>query len=140
MFVHIKNGLNLPGHEQTPWSMQAKYLNDMDIPVRECILYVRQHTNQRISVQSVADALGYHRTYLSACFSKAMGFHLSDYIYRCKLEEAKSLLAYTAKDISEIASYLCFSSQSHFQLRFKKAFHITPAEYRKANKQIAALF
>lgn len=116
-------------------SLQTQFLSDLDIPVRECIIYVQQHTNQNLSVQSVADALGYQRTYLSACFSKTMGFHLSDYIYRCKLEEAKTLLAYTDKDISEISNYLCFSSQSHFQLRFKKAFHITPAQYRILNMQ-----
>ena len=117
-------------------SLQTQFLNDLDIPVRECILYVQQHTNQNLSVQSIADALGYQRTYLSACFSKTMGFHLNDYIYRCKLEEAKTLLSYTDKEISEISNYLCFASQSHFQFRFKKAFHITPAEYRKLNKQI----
>jgi AraC-type DNA-binding domain-containing proteins len=116
-------------------SLQTQFLNDLGIPVRECILYVQQHTNQNLSVQSVADALGYQRTYLSAYFSKTMGFHLSDYIYRCKLEEAKTLLTYTDKDISEISSYLCFSSQSHFQLRFKKAFHMTPAQYRRMNSQ-----
>lgn len=114
-------------------SLDSQVLADLEIPVRECILYVRQHTNQNLSVQSVADSLGYHRTYLSACFSRAMGFHLSDYIYRCKLEEAKTLLAYTDKSISEISSYLCFSSQSHFQLRFRQAFHVTPARYRKKN-------
>lgn len=117
-------------------SLQAHFLQDLDNPVRECILYVKQHTNQNLSVQSVADALGYHRTYLSACFSRTMGFCLNDYIYRCKLEEGKTLLAHTDKSISEISSYLCFSSQSHFQLRFKKAFGITPAEYRKSMKQI----
>lgn len=116
-------------------SLQTQFLSDLDIPIRECILYVQQHTNQNLSVQSVADALGYQRTYLSACFSKTMGFCLNEYIYRCKLEEGKTLLAFTDKSISEISSYLCFSSQSHFQLRFKKAFHVTPAEYRKASKQ-----
>lgn len=114
-------------------SLQTQLLADLDAPVRECILYVQQHTNQNLSVQSVADALGYHRAYLSACFSKSMGFHLNDFIYRCKLEEAKTLLAYTDKSISDISSYLCFSSQSHFQLRFRKAFHITPDQYRKKN-------
>lgn len=116
-------------------SMHTHFLQDLDIPVRECILYVQQHTNQPLTVQSVADALGYHRAYLSSCFSNTMGFCLNEYIYRCKLEEGKTLLAFTNKSISEISSYLCFSSQSHFQLRFKKAFHVTPAEYRNASKQ-----
>lgn len=31
----------------------------------------------------------------------------------------------------EISSYLCFSSQSHFQNTFKKHFNITPLGYRE---------
>ena len=115
-------------HQQ---SAQTSYLDELDPLVNRCIQYVKQHTNQPLSVQSIADALGYHRTYLSSLFSETMGFHLNDYIYRCKLEESKALLTYTDKPISEISSYLCFSSQSHFQLRFKKAFQMTPAQYRK---------
>lgn len=123
-------------HRET---LHTQFLQDLDVPVRKCILYVQKNINQYLSVQSIADALGYHRVYLSSCFSKAMDFNLNDYIYRCKLEEGKTLLAYTDKSISEISSYLCFSSQSHFQLRFKKAFHITPAEYRKLNKKALQL-
>ena len=37
------------------------------------------------------------------------------YITLCRLREAKSLLRYTDKSLGEISSYLCFSSQSHFQ-------------------------
>ncbi|HBA68914.1 MAG TPA: hypothetical protein DCZ40_06105 [Lachnospiraceae bacterium] len=48
-----------------------------------------------------------------------------------KLEEAKSLLTYTDKPISEISNYLCFSSQAYFQNVFKKKYEITPNEYRK---------
>ncbi|MDE6963676.1 MAG: helix-turn-helix domain-containing protein, partial [Lachnospiraceae bacterium] len=50
---------------------------------------------------------------------------------RCKLEEARALLAYTDKSLSEISHYLCFSSQAYFQNVFKKKFGITPGEYRR---------
>ena len=116
-------------------TLQNHFLTDLDLPVRECILYIQQHINESLTVSSVAAALGYQRTYLSALFSKAMGFHLNDYIYRCKLEESKALLTYTEKSISEISNYLCFSSQSHFHLRFRKAFGMTPAQYRKETKK-----
>ena len=56
---------------------------------------------------------------------------MNSFIMRCKLEEAKSLLTHTDKSISEISSYLCFSSQAYFQNVFKKKYGITPNAYRK---------
>ena len=41
------------------------------------------------------------------------------------------LLTYSTKSLAEISSYLCFSSQPHFQSLFKKQYHMTPLEYRK---------
>lgn len=55
---------------------------------------------------------------------------IGSYITHCRLREAKSLLRYTHKSLGEISSYLCFSSQSHFQNVFKKHFKMTPMEYR----------
>lgn len=99
--------------------------------IYKCIQYIKQHTNQPVSVSDVADYVGKSRSYLSRSFKKELGFQMNDFIMRCKLEEAKSLLAYTDKSISEISNYLCFSSQAYFQNVFKKKFGITPNEYRK---------
>jgi AraC-like DNA-binding protein len=112
-------------------SLQNQFLSDLVPAVHDTILYVREHVEQPLSVQSIASTLGYSRTYLSKLFSDTFGFCLRYYIYRCKLEESKFLLTYTEKSLSEISEYLCFSSQSHFQMKFKKAFHITPGKYRK---------
>ncbi|MEZ2716009.1 helix-turn-helix domain-containing protein [Niallia circulans] len=60
-----------------------------------------------------------------------MDIKLSSFITVCKLEEAKNLLLYTNKSISNISNYLCFSSQSHFQTVFKKNYGITPVSFRK---------
>ena len=79
----------------------------------------------------MAAYVGKSRSYLSHCFKKELGFEMNGFIMRCKLEEAKSLLTYTDKSISEISSYLCFSSQAYFQNVFKKKFGVTPNMYRK---------
>ncbi len=68
-------------------------------------------------------------------FREELGFHVSAYITRCKLEEAKSLLAYSERPLSEISAYLCFSSQSYFQNQFKKQYGITPLKYRSQKKK-----
>lgn len=64
-------------------------------------------------------------------FKTELGFTIGAFITRCKLEEAKMLLTYSTKSLAEISSYLCFSSQPHFQSLFKKQYHMTPLEYRK---------
>lgn len=104
----------------------------MSPDIFQCIQFISTHTNQPLSVDDVAEAVGKSRSYLSKKFKKELGFNLSDFIMRRKLEEGKSLLAYTEKSISEISEYLCFSSQSYFQNVFKKKYHVTPSEYRKS--------
>ena len=93
---------------------------------------MRKNTNQNITVSDVANHVGFSRSYLSRKFKKDIGFELSMFIKQCKLEEAKDILAYSNKSISEISNYLCFSSQSHFQRDFKNQFGITPQTYRKS--------
>lgn len=113
-----------------------KIPQDMSPDIYQCIQFISTHTNQPISVADVADVVGKSRSYLSKKFKKELGFNLSDFIMRRKLEEGKSLLAYTDKSISEISEYLCFSSQSYFQNVFKKKYHMTPYEYRKSCRVI----
>ncbi|MDE7131203.1 MAG: helix-turn-helix domain-containing protein [Lachnospiraceae bacterium] len=110
---------------------QAQIPRDTTSDISKCIQYIKQHTNQAISVSDVAACVGKSRSYISRCFKKELGFQMNEFIMRCKLEEAKSLLAYTDKSISEISNYLCFSSQAYFQNVFKKKYGITPNEYRR---------
>lgn len=110
---------------------QSQVPRDTTSDISKCIQYIKQHTNQAVSVSDVAAHVGKSRSYISRCFKKELGFQMNEFIMRCKLEEAKSLLAYTDKPISEISNYLCFSSQAYFQNVFKKKYGITPNEYRK---------
>ena len=57
-------------------------------------------------------------------------------IFECMLEEAKSLLTYSDKTLSEISNYLCFSSQAYFQTVFKKKYGLTPTQYRNQTHKI----
>ena len=108
---------------------QAQLPHDTTSDISKCIQYIKQHTNQAISTSDVAAYVGKSRSYLSHCFKKELGFEMREFIMRCKLEEAKSLLTYTDKSLSEISSYLCFSSQADFQNVFNKKFGVTPNEY-----------
>lgn len=99
--------------------------------IQNAIRYIQQNTNQHLTVGDVAAHVGFSKSYFSAYFKKTLGFSVSAFILRCKLEEGRELLQYTNKSISTISTFLCFSSQSHFQTAFKKQFGMTPNEYRR---------
>lgn len=110
---------------------QSKTPVSTDERMQKAIRYIQQNVNQHLTVGDVADYVGFSKSYFSAYFKKTLGFSVSAFILRCKLEEGKELLQYTDKSISTISEFLCFSSQSHFHTAFKKQFGITPSEYRK---------
>lgn len=97
----------------------------------KCMNYIRSHTNESITVEDVAKQIHRSSSYLSKSFKQELGISVGAFIMRCKLEEAKSLLKFSALSLAEISNYLCFSSQSYFQNVFKKKYHITPNQYRK---------
>lgn len=99
--------------------------------ISHAIRYIRMHINEPITATEVAAQSGYSRSRFDEYFKNQLGFTVAAFIKRCRLEEAKQLLRYTDKSLAEIADYLCFSSQSHFQSSFKTQFGMTPLEYRK---------
>ena len=101
----------------------------------KCINFIRNHVNESISISDVAKHINRSDSYAMKLFRRELGITIGQFIMRCKLEEAKSLLTYTDMSLSEISHYLCFSSQSYFQNVFRKKYNITPDCYRKGNKE-----
>ncbi len=112
----------------------SKIPEDMSPDIFKAIQYISNHVNRPISVEEIAEFLGMERSTLSKKFKRELGFNISAFIMRKKLEEARSLLRYSDRSISEISEYLCFSTQSYFQNVFKRKYGMTPKEYRKSVK------
>jgi len=100
--------------------------------VFSCMQYIATHINEPITAADVVAYSGKSRAYLFKKFREEIGMSIGGYITECRLREAKSLLRYTDKSLAEISSYLCFSSQSHFQNTFRKHVCITPAQFRRS--------
>lgn len=97
--------------------------------------FIKKNINQKINILDVANSINRSSSYVISHFKKELGINVGAYIIRCKLEEAKSLLTYSNRSLSEISNYLCFASQSHFQNSFKKQYGLTPLQYRKKTFQ-----
>ncbi len=113
---------------------QSKIPANLPAETYDCIQYINSHINSNISINDIANHIHRSRTYTIEHFKQELGFNIGEYITHAKIQEAKSLLRYTDKTLSEISSYLCFSSQSYFQNVFKKIVGMTPSTYRKKLK------
>lgn len=115
---------------------QQKIPKGVSKAVYSSIEYISNHINEPISIDEIVEVSGKSRAYIFRSFQSELGMTIGKYIIECRLREAKSLLKYTDKSLTEISNYLCFSSQSHFQNLFKKHYGITPLKYRKMNISI----
>ena len=107
-----------------------------DIPrdVFRCMQYVRQNLATPIKVADIAVYANMSQSQLNRKFKKSLNIMPSDFIMRCRLQQAKHLLEKTQKPIFDISDSLCFSSQSYFTNVFRKHFGITPLVYRQSRK------
>ena len=113
---------------------ESKLADGMSREIFDCVQFITQRVYEPIRVGDVAAFIGRSRSYISGKFKEELGYDISKFITRCKLEEAKNLLTFSDKSLSEISSYLCFSSQAYFQNVFKHNFGITPNQYRKRTR------
>lgn len=103
---------------------------DYDV-VEEVKKYVVSHRNKHFSITQMSEELHVNASYLSRAFSKKENMTIQQFISQERIKAACNMLAYSAYSVTEIASYLCFSSQSHFSHQFKKVIGVTPSQYRK---------
>lgn len=101
--------------------------------IQSCCEYVKFHTESRLTVEGLADRLGYAKYYLTKKFKKETGQNLRDYIRMQKVERAKFLLQNSQISIQQISDLLCFSSCSYFSVVFRKLTGLSPQEYRNTN-------
>lgn len=114
---------------------QSKTRINISQETQKIIDFIKNRTNMPISLDDIVDYTGKSKSYLCKHFKNDVGMSINNFIKTSKLNESKDLLKYTEMSISEIANYLSFSNQSHFQNNFKSLFGETPNNYRKQKKR-----
>lgn len=114
---------------------KQKFSNIKSKLIVDVINYIKHNLHEPVNITKLAKSVFVSRTYLASKFKAETGLSLSEFYIEQKIEEAKSLLRYTNKSLSVIATYLGFSSQSHFTNTFKKYVKMSPNEYREYNEK-----
>ena len=82
----------------------------------------------------MAADLGFSPYTLSRVFSGTFHKNFNQYLNEVRLEYACSLLLYTNQTITDVFMNAGFESQRTFNRVFNEQFHMSPREYRNANR------
>jgi AraC family transcriptional regulator len=87
-----------------------------------------------ISLTDVGRAVGASQAYLTDVFRRVEGVPLHHYLTQLRLARALAELPH-ADDLTLLALNLGFSSHSHFSAVFRRAFGLTPAQFRETTRR-----
>ena len=84
-----------------------------------------------LTLNSVADELGYNAKYLSGVFKEKMGISYTEYLRTLRLKYAVSLFEHGIDSVKNVALLSGFSDPLYFSTVFKKSIGISPKEYKE---------
>ncbi len=99
----------------------------------QLLCYLKKNFKEELSLQTTAEALGYHPAYLSHYFTEVFHTSFSRYVTMLRLRESV-LLMQEGKSLSECAYESGFGSLRTFHRVFRKEFQCTPKNYIKQIK------
>jgi DNA-binding response OmpR family regulator len=104
--------------------------------LEKCIKVVEEHIDEAdFNVDLFCKKIGMSRTLAYQKVKSISGFSLKEFMTHIKLKRAAQYLASSDLNVGEIAYTLHFSDHAHLSRLFKKAFGVSPIEYRRRNKK-----
>ena len=86
--------------------------------------------DQELSMSKLTAAVGLSRSQISRLMSSMMKTSLPEFLHALRIQQARSLLKFTDKSITDISFECGFTSQRSFNRVFRKMVGMTPSEFR----------
>ena len=97
------------------------------------IQQMRRVENMQLGISKLVELSGYSRSHLTRLIRQYYNCSLQELIIQLRLDAAYKEIILSKDALEDIAYKVGYSSFSHFQKVFKKAFGVTPALLRKTN-------
>lgn len=96
----------------------------------QILSYVGDNYQNDCSLDTIADALNYEKTYISKFFSRHVGITLAEYVLQLRLARAVDLLLNSEANIIDVGTASGFNSSRTFNRNFVERYGVTPSRYR----------
>lgn len=97
--------------------------------------YIQEHYAEELALGEIAERLAYSRNYLSQSFRHNFGVTFTAYVRTVRIQEAKTLMAYSSLSLKEIAARVGFKTIHHFSRVFKEQEGLTPGEWKQREQE-----
>ena len=119
------------------WIIECLNQSDADKDGK-CIIdeiqsFIRQHYNENITLNMLAEQFFLHPNYLSRLFKEKTGDNFVDYLTEIRIDKAKDLLKNTDNKIIEICYIVGYNNSRYFNKVFKQHTGMTPSKYRQTS-------
>ncbi len=98
--------------------------------IEKAIELIETHYREKITQNTVANAVYLSHSYFSKLFKQVSGYTFSQYLNMVRIKKAKEMLATPFLPIDTIYRAVGFESRSYFGKIFRRLTGITPKEYR----------
>lgn len=106
--------------------------------LRRVTAEIEAHPAGSLTVDRLADLAGLSRAHFVRQFSRLAGAPPSEYVFRTRMARAARLLQSTQLTVLEIALSLGFTDPNYFAKAFRRAFDVSPSEFRQSGLFTAA--
>lgn len=93
--------------------------------------YINQNYTKDISLDDIAESMGYNKSYLCKFFKGDTESTINEYLNRVRVDNAAKLLETTDMELSAISEAVGFHNIYHFIRTFKKFMGLPPGNYRR---------
>lgn len=120
-------------HQSPPeHAKQAQPMTEGERQTEKAIRWLSLQYAQPVTIESMAKALGYHRTHLTKMFKRHTGIPPMTYLLKIRMEKARLLMRDERLTLQQIASSVGFNDPLYFSRKFKSWYGQSPSEYREA--------
>ena len=93
--------------------------------------FIREHIDQDVTLQMVADRFFYNPSYLSRLFKRKLDKNYMRFVTEIRIEYAQECLKNPKYLITDVCAMCGYKSYKHFVKTFRSITSMTPSDYRK---------
>ena len=101
--------------------------------IKQATELIEQHFHEKISQNSIANAVYLSPSYFSKMFKEVTGYNFSQYLNLVRVNKAKEILKKTNVSIDTVHKAVGFENRSYFGKIFRRLTGTTPKRYRDAS-------